>query len=135
MRNQAGIFTLLVEDDTVSTRAATSVDFERAQDRELLVRAVNREVEALVVVVSVRVAVQLTAGLVLGVALVQSIVNVGLPVADAAAGLDAAVASLDDGGGLRRGGEEEEGSGNLLYFISTVLAKQSVHGKNINTPG
>lgn len=114
MCNQTSIFTLLVEDDTVSTRASTSVDIERAQDWEFLVRAVDREVEAFVVVVSVRIAVKLATGLVLGVALVQSVVNVALPVANATATLNAAVARLDDGSSLRRGGEEEEGCCNLL---------------------
>jgi hypothetical protein len=74
----------------------------------------------------VRVAVQLAAGFILRVALVQSVVNVSLPVADAAASINAASAGLDYGGSLRRAGEEEEGSGNLLY--------SSVRRWQINVP-
>lgn len=46
-----------VEDDTVGTRAATSVDVEAVQDGELVPGARGRETEALVVVVLVRVGV------------------------------------------------------------------------------
>lgn len=46
-----------VEDDTVGTGAATSVDLEAVQDGELVPGARGREAETLVVVVLVRVGV------------------------------------------------------------------------------
>lgn len=46
-----------IEDDTVGSGAATGVDAEGGQNRELVPRGSGREAEALVVVVLVRVRV------------------------------------------------------------------------------
>ena len=53
----AGVLAVLVEDDPVRARRAAGVGVEATQDRELLVRAGDGEVEALPVVEGVRVVV------------------------------------------------------------------------------
>ena len=53
----AGVLAVLVEDDPVCARRAAGVGLEAAQDRELLVRARDGEVEPLPIVEGVRVVV------------------------------------------------------------------------------
>lgn len=57
MRNNARQLIISVENDTVRARRATSVHLAALKNRELVVGAGNGEVEALVVVVDVGVAV------------------------------------------------------------------------------
>ena len=57
MGDGAGVLAVLVEDDPVRARRAAGVGVEATQDRELLVRAGDGEVEALPVVEGVRVVV------------------------------------------------------------------------------
>lgn len=131
MGNDAGILALLVEDDAIGAGTAAAVDVKGRQDGEFLPGARDGEVEALVVVVLVRVGVgpQRLARLVQAVALVQRRVDVRLPVARRAARLDARLPFGERGdrrprAGLQgreredRGeGEDEGGQGLFLVAV------------------
>ena len=90
MGNNALIHTpILCKDDPIRPGAPTRIHLIRAQDRELLVGSGIVEAEALVVVVDVRVVVGGGAGVEVGAALGDGVVDVGLVVAGVAAGVDA----------------------------------------------
>lgn len=118
MRNHTSQLALGIEYNTVRTRASTSVHVVAAQNRELLIWAGHVKVNALIVVlgVGVVVAANLHAALVVRVALCNSGVDVGLPVAGAAAGVDAGLTVLEEGSREVPGeGKRDEGSkGELL---------------------
>lgn len=82
---------VLVEDDSVGAGAAAGVHLVAAQDGELIPRARDADVESLAVVKLVRVVVGAhgLSLLVVRVALVDGGVDVGLPVAGRATGVDA----------------------------------------------
>jgi hypothetical protein len=114
MRNNARKLVILVEDHTVRTGRAATVDAARAQDRELIVGGGDAEVEALVVVVDVRVVVDVVAGRVQRVALALGGRDGRRGIADTAAGVGAGLAGLDlDGGGEGQRAGEEEGDEGL----------------------
>lgn len=85
------VVTRAVEDDTVRARAASGVRLEAAKDRELEVWRGAGEVEALAVVVLVRVVVRANSlsRLVIAISLLYGFVNVFLPIADFATRSDA----------------------------------------------
>lgn len=105
VRNNTGILPLLIKNNAIRPWTATAIHVKRRQDGEFLPGARDREVEALVVVVLVRVGVgpQRLARLVQAIALVQRRVDVRLPVACRGAGLDAGL-SGGEGGEWRSGG-------------------------------
>ena len=91
MCNQPGTLITPIEHDPVSPRATSAVGLIATQDRELVVRARDGEVETLVVLVLVRVGVG-TLGVALRVHFVArglGVVDVGLVVAGVAAVIDA----------------------------------------------
>ena len=111
MSNHTSQLIVLVEHHTVRTGRTAAVNISGAQNRPLIVRRRHREVEALVVVVLVRVAVAAD-GLAVLVQLVTGSLgggNVGGGVAVAAAGVVAG--ALDQRGEGEGGGEEESGEG------------------------
>lgn len=111
-----------VEDNTVRAGGTTIVDIAIAQDGELVVGAGHGEVEALVVVVDVRVAV------VGGPGLVQ-LVTRGLGGADGAAGVADGAAGVGAGallGSGDGGGDEEGGHGQDLENSLTSNIKSTV---------
>lgn len=118
MRNHASQLTLGVEHNTIRAGASTGVHIVAAQNRELLIRTRHVKVNSLIVVLSVRivVAANLHSVLVVRVALGDGLIDVGLPVASAAAGVDTGLAVLEECGGKMPGeGEREEGGeGELL---------------------
>lgn len=91
VRNNASLLSFGVEDDAIRSWTAARVGFVAAQDREFLVWAANAKVEALVVVVRVRIVAWSIAVLVVAVACADGIVDVALVVAGVAAGYCAVV--------------------------------------------
>lgn len=118
VRYHASQLTLGVEHNTIRTGASTSVHLVAAQNRELLIRPGHVKVDSLIVVLSVRVVVaaDLHSVLVVRVALCHGLIDVGLPVASAAAGIDAGLTVLEEGGREvpGEGKREEGGEGELL---------------------
>lgn len=102
-----------VENDTVGTGAAASVDVEAVQNGELVPGGRGREVEALVVVVLVGVGVLLLAGRVQAVSLVQGSVDIRLPVAGATASVNTSVGTLLDSGSRDADSEADNGGDDL----------------------
>lgn len=94
MSDDTGILARGVEDDPVCARTTPIIHIVVAQDGEFVVGTGHPEVEPFIVVVDVWVAVRTLglAFLVELVALLQGAVDVALPVADTAAGFDAALA-------------------------------------------
>lgn len=129
MGDEAVQVALRVKDDTVGTGRAARVDLVGGEDGVFVPRASGREVEALAVVVLVGVAVfegvsmlkipgKLLNGRTLGLAvleiretLLDSSVDIGLPVADAAAAVDARRTLSGRSGD---GSDEREGSSDDL---------------------
>ena len=112
-----GEVAIRVEDDAVGSRAATAVHPEAAQDGELQVGAVGYEAEALVIVIGVGVPAApfgLAIG-VKGVTLVDGGRDVGIPIASAAADVDAGLAL---GGERERGSQGQQDAGEDLRFVS-----------------
>jgi hypothetical protein len=97
MRDRASKISIAVENHSVGSGAAAGVDLEAAQNGELVPGAADGEVKALVVAVLVRVVIRTQSLPVLeqAVAFVDGGVDVGLPVAGAAAGFDTGLA-LDE---------------------------------------
>ena len=91
MCDQALEGTIIIEDDAICTGATSSVRLVGIQDRELVIRFRLRELKAFVVVVDVRIiaATDGLASLIVGAALIDGFVDVGLIVAGGAAGVDA----------------------------------------------
>lgn len=118
VRNHASQLALGIEHNTIRTRASASVHLIAAQDRELLIRPGHVKVDSLIVILSVRVVVaaDLHSVLVVRVALCHGIVDVGLPVASAAAGVDASLTVLEEGGREVPGeGEREKSEESELF--------------------
>lgn len=113
--NQSSIFTVTVEDNTIRTRLSTSINIEGWEDRVLVPRAGHGEVEPLVVVVLVRVAMVGLAGLQKGVSLVQGGIDIWLPVACFATAFNARVAFVRRDSSVDAGEEEKSGGGDLWY--------------------
>lgn len=115
MRNQTRQLPIIIENHPICTRRTTRVRLSRAQNRELIVRSGDRKVEALVVVVDVRVAAAA------GVAVLLDVVVAGvLGGGDVAAGVAVATAGVGAGAFEALGGgegalyEEERGEGEVL---------------------
>lgn len=125
VRNHPSQRALRVEDDAIRPGGTPSVHLVRTQNRELLVRPSHVKVNVLVVVLGVRVVIapDLDAGLVVGIALREGLVDVRLPVADAAAGVDAGLALQEGVGGQMPGesGDGEEGEEGELWRICSRL--------------
>lgn len=112
-----------VENNTVRAGRTTIVHIVIAQDRELVVGSGNGEVEALVVVVDVRVAVVGGTGLVQLVARGLGGAHGAAGVADCAAGVGAgALLGSGDGGADEEGGQSQDLE-LLLVFIMTRVAQ------------
>lgn len=119
MRNYTSQLALGIKHNTVRTGASTSVHLIAAQNGELLIWAGHVKVNSLIVVLSVWVVVaaDLHSILIVRVALCDSFVDIGLPVAGAAAGVDAGLTVLEEGNGeVPSEGDRNEGSeGELLW--------------------
>ena len=120
MRNDAREVPVAIEHDPIGTGAATGVDLEGVQDGELVVGPSDgREVEALIVVVLVRVGAGAggLAGCVERVAGGDGGGDVGRPVAGAAARVDArgVLAGEERGYGCAEDEREEEGEREELW--------------------
>ena len=100
MRNQPREIPTPIENHPIRPRTPPRVDIVVIQNRELIVRPGDREIEALVVVVLVRVRVGALglAGLVERGAFREGGADVGGPVAGAAAGVDAGLTGAEGGG-------------------------------------
>lgn len=109
MRNQTRQVPIIIENDTIRTGTATVIRLAVRQDRELVIRPRHGEVEALVVMVLVRVVARLAAALLERVALLHRGVDLVRRVAVAAAGGGAV--AFEDGGG---GGAEKSCQGEEL---------------------
>ena len=88
MGNDPLVCTAPCEDDPFCTWAATGVNLVAAQDRKLVVRSAGWEAEPFVVVVLVRIASRIAAGVQIGAALGDSIIDVRLIVTGAATSID-----------------------------------------------
>lgn len=124
MGNQTSQLIVTVEHHTVRARRTTVVGLSGAQNRPLIVRRVHREVEALVVVILVRVVVAADglAGLLQLVTGSLGGGNGGGGVAVATAGV--VTGALDDRGEGEGGGEEEGSKGQeLLVFFFFFLVR------------
>lgn len=109
VRNHTRQLIITIENNTVRTRRTTSVRLAALENRELVVRAGNGEIETLVVVVGVRVAVVGLAGRVQVVAGGLGGTDGAGSVADGAAGVGAgALLGGGDGGGDEEGGEGQD---------------------------
>lgn len=114
MRNNTRKLSIAVEDDAVRTGRATIVDGSAAQDRELVVGAVNGEIEALVVVVHVGVGVVIFS---LGLKVVAGVQGGGhgaAAVAVGSAGVLAGTRSEFLEGDGKGAGHEDSGEGEDL---------------------
>jgi hypothetical protein len=107
-----------VEHNTVRSRATATVDLVGAQDGEFIVGTIHGEVEALIVVVLVRVAVRSDSltGLVQRVTLVLGGGDVAGPVAGATASVDARIAGHQVRWHGEDGRKEESGDGEELEY-------------------
>lgn len=124
MRNQPRQLPILIENNPIGTRRATRVRRSTAQNGELIVCRLHREVKVLVVVVDMRVAAAA------GVAALLDVVVAGIlgggdgaaGVAVAAAGVVAGASDLGLGGRSGEGGldEEEGGEGEVLRWCWSV---------------
>lgn len=93
MGNNPLVRTALCEDDSVRTGAATCVNLVAVQYRKFIVRSAGWEVEPFVVIVLVRVASRVAAGVQVRAALGDCVIDVRLIVTSATAGIDALTAS------------------------------------------
>lgn len=124
MRNQPRQLPILIKNHPIRARRTTRVRRSTAQDRELIIRRLHREVKVLVVVVDVRVAAAA------GVAALLDVVVAGVlgggddaaGIAVAAAGVVASASDLGLGGRGGEGGldEEEGGEGEVLWWCWLV---------------
>lgn len=119
MRDHTRQLIVSVENHPIRSRGASIVNIEIAHDRVFVVGAANREIEALIVMVLVRVVVDSVPRLVKRVSLGLGCTNIAGPVAGASAGILAAFAALKVvpcGGRSERGGEEqgEKGDDGLI---------------------
>lgn len=93
MGNDPLVCTAPRENDSVCTRAASCVDLEAAQYRKLVIRSTGWEAEPFVVVVLVRVSSRIAAGVQIGAALGDGVIDVRLIITGAAASIDTLTAS------------------------------------------
>jgi len=96
MRNQPRQLILPIKHDSIRPWAAPGINFIRAQNRELVVRSCDREAEAFVIVVDVRIvaAAERLPGLLERVAFGLGGRDVGGPVANCATGVDAGLTAV-----------------------------------------
>lgn len=102
MRNRLLKYAVRVKKDPIGTRATARVGLPGVEDGELLIRAGIGQAEAFIVVKRMRVAVTAD-GLIVAVivaTLAHGFVDIGLPVADAAAGVDTGLTLRTDKEGV-----------------------------------
>lgn len=93
MGNDPLICTAPCENDSVCTWATAGINLVAAQDRKLVVRSTGWEAEPFVVVVLMGVAARIAAGVQIGAALGDGIIDVRLIITGAAASIDTLTAS------------------------------------------
>lgn len=125
MRNHTRQFIVSVENHPIRSGRATSINIVVAHDRILVVGAANREIEAFIVVVLMRVVVNSISRLVKRVPLGLGCADIARPVAGASAGILAAFAAFEvipgGGRGKRRGEEEGEKGDDALIGIPSLV--------------
>ena len=115
MRDHTRQLIVSVENHTIRSRGASIVNIKIAHDGVFVVGAANREIEALIVMVLVRVVVDSVPRLVKRVSLGLGCANIAGPVAGASAGILAAFTALKVvpcGGRSERGGKKEGEKGD-----------------------